>query len=119
MVRITEEEFTDREGRVRKVRTIEAARARIEHPDGTTEEYEGATAQGSILTEESHTRQWHLYGIPIGRLRQFGGGLGDITVSLLMENGEVIVKLGSLVITMQLSAAGWDGLVGNEIPLDR
>ena len=45
MVRITEEEFTGLDGRVRKVRKIEAARARIEHPDGTVEEYSGTTAE--------------------------------------------------------------------------
>ena len=44
MVRITEEQCTDLDGRVRKVRKIEAARARIEHPDGTVEEYSGTTA---------------------------------------------------------------------------
>ena len=118
MVRITEDEFTDHEGRVRKVRTIEAARARIEHPDGTTEEYEGTTAQGSDRTEQGHTRQWRLYGTLIGRVRDLGGSLENVTVSLLAENGEIMVKIGSLAMTMQLSVAGWDGLVGNEIPLD-
>ena len=45
MVRITKEEFTDLDGRGRKMRTIEAARARIQHTDGKVEEYSGATAE--------------------------------------------------------------------------
>ena len=118
MVRITEEQCTDLDGRVRKVRKIEAARARIEHPDGTVEESSGTTAEEWPRTPESRPPEWRLFGIPILQFFERGLRLNDLTISLLSENSEIILKIGSIVIGMQRSADSLAHLVGSEIPLD-
>ena len=118
MVRITEEEFTDLDGRVRKVRKIEAARARIEHPDGTVEEYSGTTAEESRRSPDGRPLEWYLFGVPMLKFLEQGLRLDGMTISLLAENGETILKIGSIMMGMQLSAYGRDYLVGSEIPLD-
>ena len=41
--------------------------------------------------------------------------LAGITVSLLSENGEIILKIGSIVMGMQMSADRPTLLVGNEM----
>ena len=66
MVRITEEEFKDFDGQVRKVRKIEAAHARIERPDGTVEEYSGINAEEWPWTLEGKPPEWHVLA-PIHR----------------------------------------------------
>ena len=118
MVRITEEEITDIDGQVRKVRKIEAARARIERPDGTVEEYSGATAEEWPWPLPGGPPEWHLFGIPLGRILEQGLPLRDLTISLLSENGDIILKLGTIMIGIQMSASGRDHLAGSEIPLD-
>ena len=44
--------------------------------------------------------------------------LDGMTISLLAENGETILKIGSIMMGMQLSAYGRDHLMGSEVPLD-
>ena len=117
MVRITEEEFTDHEGRVRKVRKIEAAKARIEHPDGTIEEYEDAVAEEWPWIPEGDPPEWRVFGVPILKFFEQGVRLNDTTISLLAENGEIIVKIGSIALGLQMSADSSMHLVGSEIPL--
>ena len=119
MVRITEEEFTDLDGRVRKVRKIEAARARIEHPDGTVEEYSGTTAEEWPWAPEGRPPEWRLFGGPMLKFFEQGLRLNDMTISLLSENGDTILKIGSIVMGMQMSADRPAHLVGNEMALDR
>ena len=93
MVRITEEEITDIHGQVRKVRKIEAALARIEHPDGTVEEYSGTTAEEWPWSLPGGPPEWHLFGIPLGSILEQGLPSRDMTISFLSENGEIILKL--------------------------
>ena len=118
MVRITEEEITDIDGQVRKVRKIEATRGRIEHPDGTIEEYSGATAEEWPWSLPDAPPEWHLFGIPLGRILEQGFPSRDLTISLLSESGEIILKLGTIMIGMQMSTSARDYLAGNEISLD-
>ena len=118
MVRITEEEFTDLDGRVRKVRKIEAARARIEHADGTVEEYSDTRAEEWPWAPDGHSPEWRLFGVPMTKVFELALRMDGITVSLLSENGEIILKIGSIAMGMQMSADRPVHLVGNEVSLD-
>ena len=118
MVRITKEEFTDLDGRGRKMRTIEAARARIQHTDGKVEEYSGATAEEWPWTPDGHPPEWYLFGVPMLKMFELASRLNDMTISLLSDNGEIILMIGSIMIGMQRSADSPAHLVGSEVPLD-
>ena len=118
MVRITEEEFTDLDGRVRKMRTIEAARARIQHTDGKVEEYSDTTAEEWPWTPDDRPPEWRLFGIPIQQFFERRLRLDGVTISLLSDNGEIILKIGSIAMGMQMSAGSPIHLMGSEIPLD-
>ena len=118
MVRITEEEFTDLDGRVRKVRIIEAARSRIQRPDGTVEEYSGTTAEEWPWTPDGRAPEWRLFGVPMLKFLEQGLRLDGMTILLLSENGEIILKIGSIAMGMQMSAGSPAHLMGSEIPLD-
>ena len=117
MVRITEEEFKDIDGQVRKVRKIEAAHARIERPDGTVEEYFDINAEERPWTLEGNPPEWHVLGIPMQRIFEMGHSLATSTLTLFSGNGEAILKLGSITIGMQLSSSRGESLIGKEIPL--
>jgi hypothetical protein len=65
MVRITEEEITDIDGRVKRVCKVEAAHARIESPDGTVEEYSDINAEEWPWTPEGKPPEWRVFGIPM------------------------------------------------------
>lgn len=118
MVRITEEEYTDFDGQVRKVRKIEAAQARIAYPDGTVEEYSDATATEWPWTPEDSPPEWHLFGISPKRLLEQGLCWNDVLISLLSENGEVILKVGSIAIGITMSVNSTVYLAAKEIQLD-
>ena len=92
MVRITEEEFTDLDGCVRKMRTIEAARARIQHTDGKVEEYSDTTAEEWPWAPDDRPPEWRLFGIPMLKMFELASRLNDMTISLLSDNGEIILK---------------------------
>ena len=116
MERITAEEITDHDGQVRIIRKIEAAGARIEHADGTVEEYSGTTAEESRRSPDGRPPEWYLFGVPMLKLSEQGLRLNDMTVSLLSENGETILKIGSIMMGMQMSATGRDCLAGSKMP---
>ena len=118
MVRITEEEITDFDGRVRKRRTIEAAHARLESPDGTVEEYSDVNAKEWPWTPEGNPPEWRVFGIPMHEVLQRGHSLATSTLTFLSGNGDVILRIGSITIGMQLSFDGGDSLIGKEVPLD-
>ena len=118
MVRITEEEITDIDGRVKRVRKAEAAHARIESPDGTVEEYSDINAEEWPWTPEGKPPEWRVFGIPMHEVFEKGHSLAASTLILLSENGESILKIGSITIGAQLSSGGRDSLIGSEIPLD-
>ena len=118
MVRITEEEITDFDGRVRKVRRIEAAHARIESPDGTVEEYSNINAEEWPWTPEGKPPEWRVLGIPIHKILEKGYSSATSTLTLLSGNGETILKIGSISIGMEFSSDGRESLIGKEVPLD-
>ena len=115
MVKITEEEFRDIDGRVRKLRKIESAHARIESPDGTIEEYSDINAEEWPWTPSGTPTEWRVFGIPIHKILELGRSLVVSNLSLLSENGEVILKIGSITMGAQLSAAGGEFLMGREV----
>ena len=86
MVRITEEEITDIDGQVRKVRKIEAARARIERPDGTVEEYSGAT----VSRAEENCTTWAAESRTIGMVPD-GPGWGGAP---RIDDGPALASVG-------------------------
>ena len=118
MVRIREEETQGPGGRVKKVRIIEAAHARIERPDGTVEQYTDIDARESPWNLEGEQSEWRIFGIPMRRVLGKGYSLGTSTLSLFSDDGETLVKIGTISIGMQFSSEGGDFLVGRELPLD-
>ena len=116
MERITAEEITDHDGQVRIIRKIEAAGTRIEHADGTVEEYSGTTAEEWPWPPEDCPPECHLFSIPMGRFLEQGRAQKDMTIALLSENGEIILNIGSSMMGMQMSATGRDCLAGSKMP---
>ena len=116
MVRITEEETTDIDGRTIKVRKIEAAHARLERPDGTVEEYSDINAEEWPWSLPESAPEWRVFGIPMPSIL-LNRPAAEISITLLMENGEIILKLGSISIGMQMSYGAGTYLFGNEVPL--
>ena len=88
MVKITEEEFRDIDGGVRKVRKIEAAHARIERPDGTIEEYSGISAEEWPWTPTGKPPEWRVFGIPVHKILELGRSLAMSNLTLLSDNGD-------------------------------
>lgn len=119
MVRIVETEFTDDDGQIRKLRTIESGHARIMRPDGTVEEYTDINAEEQPWTQEDEPSKWHVFGIPMHKALEQRHTLATSTLTLLSENAEIILKLGSITIGMQLSSDGNDFLIGKEVTLGR
>ena len=122
MARITEREIRDVDGSVKKVRTIEANRIRIEHPDGTIEELQDFPAPPKAEEwpwplPEGPT-EWRVVNIPLDKVIQMGLRAMPKVLTLLSENGEPLLKLGSITLGVQFSAEGQNALMGNEIPLD-
>ena len=121
MVRITETEITDVNGQVKKIRHVEAAHARIEWSDGKVEEFSDVNADEWPWPREDNSPEWRVAGIRIPIATLVGKGMSLLNgskISLLSETGEIILKLGSISIVMQMSRDSGILLMGNEIPLD-
>ena len=118
MVRITEEEIKDIDGRSRKVRKIEAAHARIVRPDGTIEEYSDVNAEEWPWTPDGKPPEWHVFGIPVNKVLEMGRSLATSSLTLLSDNGEIILRIGGITMGAQLSAMGKDFLMGHEVSPD-
>ena len=118
MVRITEEEIRGIDGRSRKVRKIEAAHARIVRPDGTIEEYSDVNAEEWPWTPEGKPPEWRVVGIPVNKFVEMGRSLAASSLTLLSDNGEILLRIGSITIGTQLSAMGKDFLMGHEVSPD-
>ena len=52
------------------------------------------------------------------KMFELSSRLNDMTISLLSDNGEIILKIGSIAMGMQMSAGSPAHLMGSEIPLD-
>ena len=122
MARTTEKQVTDIDGNVRTIRTIEADRIRIEHPDGTIEELEDfpalPRAEEWPWSPPERSPEWKLFIIPLDKVMRIGLQAAPRFITLLSENGEALLKLGGITIGIQMSAAAQEFLMGNEIPLD-
>ena len=121
MVEITETEFTDTNGQIRKVRQIRSAYSRTTLPDGTIEEHSDIRADEWRWSPEGSSPQWHVFGIHIPMLKLVnpaGKVVFPSDITLLSEAGETILKLGSILMGAQMARDGQDFFVGNEIPID-
>ncbi len=110
MVKITESEYRYIDGSIRKVRRIEAAYARIEHSDGTAEEFSDCMAEGRASPDSPSIVEWRVFGIPV-----FPGP--DDAIVLLAENAEPLVKIIGILAGVQASREGGIYFVGTEAPL--
>ena len=66
--------------------SIEAARVRIEYPDGRVEEYNDCSANMS-------NGPWGVFELPLAKI---GGALGKAIIKLLDDKGDVLLTLDSL-----------------------
>ena len=117
MVKITEHKTRDINGNVITTREIEGAFVRIEHPDGTIEEYSDVNAHEWPWSLPDQPPEWRVFGIPIDQ-RWFTGTLKDSIVTFLADNGEIIMRLGSLNVSIAMAQGAGLSLMGNELPPD-
>ena len=125
MARIEEQEITAVDGRVIKRRIMQADSIRITHPDGTVEELrdlpEDFRAVEDPWTLADQPARWELHNSPLG---SFGVTLNvrlgrenlPRLITLLNENGEVLLNLGAIFAELLKSADRDAVLVGEEIP---
>lgn len=127
MAEIEEEEITDIDGRVIKRRVLRADSIRITQSDGTEEELKDLPGNFRAVedpwTPAGQATRWELIKFPFGsfeaRLSWIPGreNLPSL-ITLLNENGEVLLNLGA-IFAMLLRSAEVDGvLIGEEIPQD-
>lgn len=114
MVKITESEYRDTDGRVWKVRRIEAAHARIERSNGTVEEFRDCMADGRFSPDSPSLVEWRVFGIPVSGIKL--PSPYDVIV-LLNENAEPLVKVVGILLGVQASQEGGAHFVGTEAPL--
>ena len=122
MAKITEKEITDVDGRVIKVRNIEADIIETEWPDGTKEVIRNLPdppkAEEWPWPLPGGPAEWRLFNFPIDRMVQMMRQGKPSAITLLSENGEILLKLVGLAIGGQLSADAQGFLMGTEAPLD-
>ena len=118
MVKITESEFTDSDGNIRKVRKIEATHARIEYKDGTVGEYSDCRAEEWPYSLQDSPAEWQVFGIPTSAILRILNSRGvDAITILASENGETLLRLVNIVMTEMRSAEAQTNLIGTEEPL--
>ena len=127
MARIEEQEIGVVDGRVIKRRVVEADIIRITHPDETEEELKDLPEAFGAVEDP-----WTPVGQPTRReLYNFPFGFFEVTVNvrlgrenlprlitLLNENGEVLLNLGAIFAELLKSADRDAVLIGAEIPQD-
>ena len=127
MARIEEEEITDVDGRVIKRRILQADRIRITLPDGTEEELDDPPddfrAEEDPWTPQGQPAQWELFKFPFASFEirlSFIPGRESLPslITFLNENGETLLKLGTITLLMMRSAEPEVVLVGEEISQD-
>ena len=118
MVKITESEFTDSDGNIRKVRKVEAAHARIEYKDGTVGEYSNCRAEKWPYSLQDSPAEWQVFGIPESAILRILNSRGvDAITILTSENGEALLRLVNIFMTEMRSKETQPGLIGTEEPL--
>ena len=112
MAKITEKKITDPDGRVIKVRRIEADYMEFESPDGArevirdlpalprAEEWPYSTAGGPA--------EWQLFNVPRTKLIQIMLNRAPSAIRLLSENGDILLKLVGITSGGQMSAGSPD-----------
>ena len=127
MARIEEEEITDLDGRVIKRRVVEGDVIRITHTDGTEEEIsdipDGFRAEEDPWTPQGQPIRWELVKFPFGsievKLSIYRGQWSvPSLITLLNENRETLLNLGTIGVLMLRSAEAEIVLTGEEIPQD-
>ena len=127
MARIEEQEIMDVDGSVRKRRVVEADIIRITHADGTEEELkdlpETFTAIEDPWTPAGQPTRWELFNFPFGFFEvtvnvRLGRENLPRLITLLNENGEVLLNLGAIFAELLKSADRDAVLIGEEILQD-
>ena len=127
MASIEEVEITDIDGRVIKRRVLRADSIRITHADGTKEEITDLPAdfraEEDPWTSQGQPIRWELVKFPFGsievKLSVFRGQWSmPSLITLLNENRETLLNLGTITVLMLRSAEPDIVLVGEEIPQD-
>ena len=125
MASIEEEEITDVDGSVRKRRVVEADIIRITHADGKEEELKDLPAdfraKEDPWTPQGEPIQWELLKFPFGSIEVKldilrGQWSMPSLITLLNENREILLNLGTISVLMLRSADAEIVLVGEEIP---
>ena len=118
MVKIIEREFTDGDGRTRRVRAIVDAHIRIEYSDGTKQEFLGCEVVEGLFSLVAGVREWLVFGVPPTTSvvsAQMEGVISSIVV--LDQDSEPLLRLERVVADPALSVDGADCIGGIEVPL--
>lgn len=118
MVKITEDEIRDINGKTRTVRKIDTpAYTRVTHTDGTTVEHYGITAKEWPWPKDSDKPEWRIYGLPREVFIQALQSKPIETIAFLAsEHGETILELIKILPAITHSADTQTTLMGEEIP---
>ncbi len=118
MVKIIEREFTDGDGRTRRVKWIVDAHIRIEYSDGTEQEFLGCEVAEGLFSLVAGAREWLVFGVPPTTSvvsAQMEGVINSVVV--LNQDNEPILRLEGVVADPAQSVDGADCLGGIEVPL--
>ena len=120
MAKITETETRDVDGNVKIIRSIEGDVVHFQQPDGTIIECSDVKAREWPWPKNDQVPEWQVFGIPINpeTFTNIVTNLRQATITFFGDNSEVILKLGSIQLGMNLSLTAQDPLIGFELPLD-
>ena len=120
MAKITEVETRDADGNVKIVRHVEGAFVHIQKPDGTIIECSDVDAKEWPWPPTDQPPEWQVFGIPMdpSKFVQILTNLRQTTITFFGDNSELILKLGSLQLGVNLSQGARQPLIGYELPLD-
>ena len=118
MVEITEREFTDGDGRTKRVKWMVDAHIRIEFSDGTEQEFFGCEVAEGLFSLVPGVREWLVFGVP-PTTSVVSAQMEDVINSIVVldEDYEPLLRLEDVVADPAVSVDAADCLGGIEVPL--